>query len=113
MNKNNGADRNLVIPDSALTATPSDPDGTLSGTSNDPLPPDPNQDTNSSKATSTEPLTISLNRGLIRKVRVIAACEGTTVSKIVTALLAEAVTRQLPVVLADLQSAASAKDGLR
>lgn len=65
----------------------------------------------SSPKSVAEALTISLHRDLIRRVRVIAACRGTSVSRIVTSLLAEAVQRELPAVLAELQGDASATKG--
>jgi len=52
---------------------------------------------------TTEPLTVSLDRELIRRIRVIAACRGTTTSRILASLVATAVERELPSVLAELQ----------
>jgi hypothetical protein len=50
-----------------------------------------------------EPLTLSIPGHLIRKGRVLAAVRGTTISRLVTHLLEEAIQQDLPALLADLQ----------
>jgi hypothetical protein len=74
---------------------------------------DPQGSKEPSSRSTTEPLTISLHRDLIRRVRVIAVSRGTPVSRIITSLLADAVDRELPAVLAELQHPIETKGGDR
>jgi hypothetical protein len=52
-----------------------------------------------------EPLTISLPTPLIRQARIVVVALGTTMSKLVTGMLEEAVARELPAIVAELSGA--------
>jgi len=52
-----------------------------------------------------EPLTISLPSPLVRQARIVVVALGTTMSKLVTGLLEEAVARELPAIVAELSGA--------
>lgn len=54
------------------------------------------------KKASTEPLTISLKSGLLRKTRILAASRGISLSKLIACVMADAVRRDLPAVAANL-----------
>lgn len=55
-----------------------------------------------------EPLTISLPSPLVRQARIVVVALGTTMSRLVTGLLAEAVARELPAVVAELSGSGKA-----
>ena len=55
-----------------------------------------------------EPLTISLPSPLVRQARIVVVALGTTMSKLVTGLLEEAVDRELPAIVAELSGARKA-----
>ena len=50
-----------------------------------------------------EPVTISLKSDLLRKARILAASKCVTISRLIAGILADAVARELPAVVADLQ----------
>ena len=58
----------------------------------------------------SEPLTISLTADLMRKARILAVARDITISKLIAGLLTEAVHRDLPSVLANLQEAQKGED---
>ena len=55
-----------------------------------------------------EPLTISLPSPLVRQARIVVVALGTTMSKLVTGLLEEAVARELPAIVAELSGSGKA-----
>ena len=55
-----------------------------------------------------EPLTISLPSPLVRQARIVVVALGTTMSRLVTGLLEEAVARELPAIVAELSGAGKA-----
>ena len=57
---------------------------------------------------SLEPLTISLPGPLIRQARIVVVAQRTTLSKLVTGLLEEAVARELPAIVAELSGSGKA-----
>ncbi len=59
---------------------------------------------------STEPLTISLKSDLLRKARILAASKSITLSKLIGRILAAAVDRELPAVVAGLQETKEGED---
>ena len=58
----------------------------------------------------SEPLTISLKSDLIRKARILAASKSVTISRLIAGILADAVARELPAIMADLQETKEGED---
>lgn len=55
-----------------------------------------------------EPLTISLPSPLVRQARIVVVALGTTMSKLITGLIAETVARELPAIVAELSGSGKA-----
>ena len=55
-----------------------------------------------------EPLTVSLPSPLVRQARIVVVALGTTMSKLITGLLDEAVARELPPIIAELSGSRKA-----
>ena len=53
-------------------------------------------------------MTVSLPSPLVRQARIVVVALGTTMSKLVTGLLEEAVARELPAIVAELSGAGKA-----
>ena len=99
------ADKSPVPLDTTTPTTFGDPDQGTSEDSSTSVSQDstPGQRKSPARSPTSEPLTVSLDKTLIRRIKVIAACRGTTTSKILASLVATAVERELPAVLAELQ----------